>query len=347
MNDLPGLPVVSLRPWLLAAMPGLSAEEPWQAQVISGGLSNLTYRIVCGEHRLILRRPPLGPLLPRAHDMHREVRVQRALQDSIVPVAEVLAECRDSEVIGAPFYVMGEVLGQVVRTADDSARLQPSQRYALGVHLVDVLADLHAVDPVAVGLDDYGRWGGYAKRQIRTWGEQWRRARVGDVPAMDQLASALDEAAPQDDRTTIVHGDYRLDNTIVRVEAETSVVAVIDWELSTLGDPLADLGLLLTYWHDEGDDVRAAVALASGTTAMPGFPSSAELTERYAVRSGRDLADLPFHLALAAFKLASIMAGVHRRYLAGKTVGNGFEGAGAAVPLLANRGLHLLSASAN
>jgi aminoglycoside phosphotransferase (APT) family kinase protein len=343
-DDLPGLPGEPTARWLRDVLPGDEPSRPWSAELISGGLSNLTYRARLGSERLVIRRPPLGPALPRAHDMHREYRVLTALSPTPVPVPEALAFCADPDVIGAPFYVMREVPGVVVRTPADAARLSADQRRKLSEHLVDVLADLHAVDPDAAGLADFGRHGGYAARQLRTWGQQWQRSRTRQLPDMDRLITRLAGQLPRAEETTLVHGDYRLDNTIAQPEPLPRVAAVLDWELATLGDPVADLATLLTYWHDAGDEDRDLIAVARGLTTFPGFLTTSDLTERYAARTARNLSALTFHRALAAMKLGVILEGVHSRYLDGNTLGEGYGTAGAAVPALAARGLRLLAA---
>lgn len=341
--DLPGLRARALDVWLRAALPNVVCDEPWVAEMISGGLSNITYRIRLPNATFILRRPPLGQLLPRAHDIQREYRVLTALTPTQVPVPDPLALCSDAGVLGVSFYVMSEVPGDVLRRPSDTERLAPPARTALAEAMIGTLIDLHSVDPDAVGLGDYGKRGGYCARQIRTWAEQWRRSRTRDLPDMEGLIAGLSEHAPQDSGCTIVHGDYRLDNTIIDNTGWPRIAAVLDWELSTLGDPLADLGLMLTYWHDLGDDERAQVPVAAGVTAKPGFPTGRELAEIYAARTGRHLDNLPFYLALGAMKLAVILEGVHARYLGGQSLGEGYESAEPAVPILAARGLRTLS----
>jgi aminoglycoside phosphotransferase (APT) family kinase protein len=337
-EDLPGLPRESVGAYLRTE---LGIGSGWSAEVISGGLSNLTYRIEAGGPRLVLRRPPLGDALRGAHDMQREHRVLKALGPTPVPVPEVLAFCDDTAVLGAPFYIMREVRGQVLRSAADAAGLAPDQRAALSDGLVDTLGDLHAVDINTVGLGAFGKRGGYAARQLRTWGRQWQSSKTRDLPDMDQLLAKLEQAVPAADETTIVHGDYRLDNTIVSSDPPT-ILAVLDWELATLGDPVADLASMLTYWHDRDDDERGAISVAAGLTTLPGFRTTSELINRYAARTGRDLSQLPFYLALAAMKLAAILEGVHSRYLSGRAIGEGYDKAATAVPVLAARGLRLL-----
>ena len=285
-DDLPGLSAAAAEPWLRAELPALFAGGPWSAEVISGGLSNITYRLRLPGGTLILRRPPLGHVLPRAHDMAREYRVLSALCGTPVPVPRPLALCTDPGVLGVTFYAMSDVPGSVLRTPADTAALSPAARGALADALISVLADLHDVSPDAVGLGDYGRRSGYCVRQIRTWGAQWERSKTRDLPDMDVLLTRLAEVAPADSGSVIVHGDFRLDNTVVSVPPDgvPGIAAVLDWELSTLGDPLADLAVMLSYWHDPGDAERGSIPVGSaGLTDMPGFPparSSLRLTPR-------------------------------------------------------------------
>jgi aminoglycoside phosphotransferase (APT) family kinase protein len=342
-TDLTGLPAGPTRDWLRRSLPEADLSGPWQAELISGGLSNLTYRLPLPSGALILRRPPLGHLLPRAHDVAREYRVMSALTATGVPVPEPLGFCPDPAVIGAPFYVMREVPGVVLRAREDTASLTAAQRSGIADDLASTLAALHAVDPPGVGLDDFGRHGGYCQRQIATWGVQWQRSRTRELPAMTALLDALAQRAPQDDTTTIVHGDYRLDNVVVDLTDRPRIRAVLDWELSTLGDPLADLGTTMAYWHDEGDATREQLPVAVGLTAWPGFPAAAVFAERYATVSGRDVRDLGFYLALGTMKIAVILEGVHGRYRVGQTAGAGYQSAGAAVPFLVSRATEQLA----
>jgi aminoglycoside phosphotransferase (APT) family kinase protein len=348
-DDLPGLPAAPVERWLRSVLPELIQEGPWSAEVISGGLSNITYRLRLPGGTVILRRPPLGHVLPRAHDMGREHRVLTALFGTPVPVPETLALCTDPNVLGVTFYVMREVPGTVMRHPEDTDALVPQARAALADALVRSLADLHAVDPDAVGLGDYGRRGDYCVRQIRTWAGQWERSKTRDLPDMEVLIKRLAEAVPEDSGVAIVHGDFRLDNTIVglagqapRIAVAPRIAAVLDWELSTLGDPLADLAVTLTYWHDRDDPERDKIPVSLGLTNKPGFPASREIASAYADRTGRDLGNLPFYMGLALMKLAVICEGVHARYLGGRTVGEGYDRVGPAVPLLVVRGLRTL-----
>jgi aminoglycoside phosphotransferase (APT) family kinase protein len=341
--DLPGLPFASVDAWLRSALPDLVGDQPWSVDLISGGLSNITFRLHTAGGELILRRPPLGGVLPSAHDMQREFTVLSALYPSAVPVPEPMALCSDAEVLGYPFYVMAAVPGRVLRTAQDTEALDIEQRRRVSEELVTTMAALHAVDVDQVGLSDYGRADGYSARQIKRWGQQWERSRTRDLPDMNVLLTRLSGALPAHADATIVHGDYRLDNTIIDLSfGQPKIVAVVDWELSTLGDPLADLGLTLTYWHDRDDAERSELPVAIGVTTPQGFPSSAEFAERYSQLTGRDLSDLPFYRALGAMKLAVIMEGVHARHIHGHTISGGYEGAGDAVPAMVARALHQL-----
>jgi aminoglycoside phosphotransferase (APT) family kinase protein len=342
-TDLPGLSAASFDEWLGRELPELASSGDWHAEVISGGLSNITYRVHFPGRTVILRRPPLGHILPSAHDMAREFKVLQALSPTEVPVPKVLRLCSDTAVLGQPFYVMDEVAGDILRSSSDTDQLTVTQRADATQSFIETLATLHNLEPAAVGLIDYGRPDGYCSRQIRRWGDQWALSHTRSLPDMDTLLSKLAESVPASPKSAIVHGDYRLDNVIASPARAHQVAAVLDWELSTLGDPLADLGLTLTYWHDEGDAERAQIPVAVGITAKAGFPTAAELAQTYAELTGIDLANMGFYLAFGAMKLAVILEGVHARYLGGLTVGPGYDTAGQAVPVLVARGLRQLN----
>jgi len=264
--------------------------------------------------RFVLRRPPLGHVLQSAHDMGREHRIIAALGPTPVPVPEALAFCDDEAVNDAPFYVMAFVSGVVLDDERDAEReLDVPARAAAGRSLVDVLADLHAVDPDAVGLGDLGRKEGYVERQLRRWQSQFEKSRTRDIPAMQEVHHRLAAHVPQQRRTGIVHGDYRLGNCLVGDDG--AVRAGLDWELCTLGDPLADLGWLVAWWVEPGQS--AAHLRRSVPSMAPGFESHRVLVERYVERSGADAADLEYYVAFAYWKLACIAEGVHARYRAG------------------------------
>ncbi len=346
--DPPGLALAPLRAYLAEHAADLDADlgdGALGAQLIAGGKSNLTY-ILRGRRNgapasWVLRRPPLGHVLATAHDMTREFRVLSALAPTGVPVPKVHLLCEDAEVIGAPFYVMEFVEGTVYRDKSQTATLTAGRARAMSWALMDVLADLHAVDPAEVGLGDFGRPEGYLDRQVARWGKQLAASRSREVPGIDALHEALGDAIPQSQRAAIVHGDYRLDNAIV--DDEDRIAAVLDWEMATLGDPLADLGLLCVYWT-ELETLGAGKALTSAVDSAAGFPAQDELIERYAARSGLDVTPLPWYIAFGYFKLAVIAEGIYYRYLSGQTVGSGFEGMGDLVPALVRRGLDTLAA---
>nr|WP_055509856.1 phosphotransferase family protein [Nonomuraea pusilla] len=339
-GTVPGIDLPRLTGWLARNVPG--AGEPVSVSLIAGGRSNLTYVVETGERRLVLRRPPLGHVLPTAHDMRREWRVISALAPTPVPVPEPVAFCADEDVIGAPFYLMGYVDGASVRTRDELTGLGPGPTRRLSARLAEVLAAVHAVDHRAAGLEGFGRPEGYLARQLDRWCQQWERSKTADLPDYYRLVDRLRERLPARSESTLVHGDYRLDNTLVRLGPEPEILAVVDWEMSTLGDPLADLGLTLTYWHDPGDDERAGIPVAGDATLAPGFMNAAEFAAHYAAVSGRDLSDLGFYVAFGTFKLAVIVEGIHARFQQGKTVGEGFDRIGAAVPTLVSRAHRML-----
>ena len=291
-----------------------SASPPLSFERIAGGHSNLTYRVSdAGGKRWALRRPPLGKRLGSAHDMEREHKVVSALGPTEVPVAPVVGLCRDDAVTGAPFYVMEFVEGPVLRgLAEAEAFPDEADRRAIGERVADTLAAIHAVDPDAVGLGDLGRKQDYVARQLHRWQGQWEKSKTRELPAIDSVHERLSARIPKQGPATIVHGDFRLDNMILTPAGE--VAAVVDWELCTLGDPLADVGLLMAYWPDQE---QTEVALGQPANLAPGFPTRKELRDRYAERSGRDLADLDFFVALGYWKLAIILEGVYARYAAG------------------------------
>jgi aminoglycoside phosphotransferase (APT) family kinase protein len=311
-GGLAGIEAGAVDRWLAGVLP--TAEPPFSYELITGGHSNLTYAVtdIAGQ-RWVLRRPPLGPLLPTAHDMAREFRILSALAATPVPVPAVVALCQDGSVTGAPFYVMAAVDGIVVRDEPIAERLldEPARRNA-GLSIAATLAAIHAVDPAAVGLGDLGRPGDYIARQLRRWKRQLDQSKTRELPALDRLVAQLEERRPAQRLTTIVHGDFRLDNCIIGPDG--AVRAVLDWELCTLGDPFADLGLVLVYWNEPGDDLRVT---PDSPTALPGFPGRAELLERYAQITGQPLPDLDFYVAFSYWRLACINEGVLARYEAG------------------------------
>ena len=306
------------------------------AELVSGGKSNLTFELISAAGSLILRRPPTGELLPSAHDMGRETRVQRALALTSVPVAPIVLE-DGGDLIGVPFYVMEKVPGHVIRAEMPNGYAEtPGERLALADALVDVLADLHTVDPEAIGLGGYGRPHGYLERQIRRWNGQWEKTKTHEVKAVDELSGRLARLLPESQRESIVHGDYRLDNCLMALTDPSRVTAVLDWELSTLGDPLTDLGLLLFYWREPGEDEPV---LTPAVTRNPGFPRRAHLAERYAQRTGAQLDDIAFYEAFAHFKFAVIAEGIAARVAVGAMAGQDFGNLDEEVLKIAEEGL--------
>jgi aminoglycoside phosphotransferase (APT) family kinase protein len=299
--------------WFEANVEG--AGPPLAFERISGGRSNLTFAVTDSTgRRWALRRPPLGKRLGSAHDMSREHRVIAGLQGTPVPVPPLAAFCEDESVNGAPFYVMEFVDGTVLRTKPDAeAAFDADERHAVGLRVVDTLVDLHAVDPDEVGLGELGRKQDYVARQLRRWSGQWEKSKTRELELVDDLHRRLEARIPEQGPATIVHGDYRLDNMILA--GDGSVAAVVDWELCTLGDPLADVGLLMVYWSQPGDDFAP---LFEAPTLADGFPLRDELHDRYAERSGRDLSELDYYVALGYWKLAIILEGVFARYAAGQ-----------------------------
>jgi aminoglycoside phosphotransferase (APT) family kinase protein len=336
----PGVDLERLRPWFAANVAGATGGE-LHASLISGGRSNLTYSIGDAAHEWVLRRPPLGHVLPTAHDMAREYKVLAGLAPTEVPVPQPLAFCDDTDVNDAPFYVMEKVEGVILRTPAEISRLSKDDARRNSQELIDVLVAIHAVDFDAVGLSDFGHPDGYVERQVRRWGEQWERSKQREVPEVDELARRLRNALPESPPPTIVHGDYRLDNTMLAPDDPGRIVAVLDWEMATLGDPLADLGLYMLYYVRE----EAQGGLGASITPEAGFLTRDEVIERYAKESGRDVSQLDFYEALAAYKLAIILEGIHARYRMGKTVGEGFDHIGALVEVMVKSALDTASRS--
>ncbi|MEV0122788.1 phosphotransferase family protein [Streptomyces sp. NPDC050703] len=331
----PGLDLDQLRGHLDRERPGLVG-GPLTARLIEGGRSNLTYAVTDGTTRWVVRRPPLGHVLATAHDMRREHRVIAALHPTDVPVPAPVLLCEDEAVIGAPFYVMEYVDGIPYRTAEELAPLGPERTRDAVLGLVDTLVDLHAVDPAAVGLGDFGRPEGFLDRQLRRWGKQLDASRNRDLAGVDELHAALGRSLPASPAPAVVHGDYRLDNVLIG--DDDRIRAILDWEMSTLGDPLTDLGLLVMY----SARLEVPDSPVSTTAGAPGHPDPAELIERYAARSGRDVSAVSWYTAFAWFKLAVILEGIHYRYTLGRTVGAGFDRIGELVPVFIRHGLATL-----
>ncbi|MGW4084443.1 phosphotransferase family protein [Streptomyces sp. NPDC004822] len=331
----PGLDLDRLRGLLERELPGL-AQAPLTGRLIEGGRSNLTYTVSDGTSRWVVRRPPLGHVLATAHDMRREHRVISALHPTSVPVPRPLLLCEDEEVLGAPFYVMEFVEGTPYRTADQLAPLGPRRTRDAVLSLVDTLVGLHSVDPASVGLEDFGRPEGFLDRQLRRWGKQLDASRNRDLAGIDELHATLGRRLPDSPAPTVIHGDYRLDNVLIG--PDDRIRAILDWEMSTLGDPLTDLGLLVMYSMPLGTPDSPV----STTAEAAGHPAPTELIQRYAERSGRDVSAVAWYTAFAWFKLAVILEGIHYRYTLGQTVGRGFDRIGDLVPVFIQHGLTTL-----
>lgn len=326
----------NLRTYLAQQLPGLDA--PLKLERVKGGHSNETFYITRGEQQLVLRRPPRGPLLPTAHDVLREYRILKALNTTNVPTPRVLLACEDTEVIGAPFYIMERVQGVVIRSQLPEFASDEAGRRALSMRLVDALVDLHAANWRAIGLENLGKPDGYISRQLRRWSDQLERSRRGPLPDLDAVTAWLAQHQPESPPATIVHGDYRIDNVMFAAK-EPRVVAIFDWEMATIGDPLADVGYLLSFWREPGEPEPEFASDAWRVMEKPGFMTRAEITDYYAQRSGRKVQDVAFYEALAIWKLAILLEGSYSRHRSGTTDDPFFAELEKGVPALAHRAL--------
>lgn len=343
--DLPGLDLAAVTTWL--ASQGVTLAGPVSASLFPGGRSNVTYRLTGADGAsVVLRRPPLGHVLPSAHDMAREYRVLAGLNTVGYPTPQTIALCEDLTVNGSAFLVMEYVEGRIIATADDAAVLAPGDRERISAALIDSLARLHGADVDAAGLEELGRPEGYLPRQLARWTKQWELTKTRDLPAMEALRGRIEEALaplPTDLPWSLVHGDYRLDNVIL-APASAEVRAVLDWEMSTLGDPLADLALTLVYWTQGSDRLRHRVPVAEHLTDADGFWSRARIIDAYADATGLGMAHLDACTALACFKLAVITESIHARTLSGKQLGaaaSDVHAMGIATEALAELGLNV------
>jgi aminoglycoside phosphotransferase (APT) family kinase protein len=322
-TGLDGLDLGALTAFLRSR--GVPLAGPMRGELISGGKSNLTYLLSDGKQGYVLRRPPLGTILPGAHDVAREYRVMGALADSVVPVPAMTALCADDAVMGVPFYVMRAVPGVVLRDRDLVAQVPEGVRAKLGRTLVDTMADLHEIDPADVGLSDLGRPDGYLRRQLDRWLRQYHTIKVRELDHAESVAAVLQASLPAAGAAGIVHGDYRLDNVIVDHYDMSRIAAVLDWEMATLGDPLADLAALVMFWDEPGQPFNP---ITGGLTAFRGFLTRDQVVERYVTRRRLVVDDLDWYLVFARFRLAIILEQIHVRYLQGKTRGVGFDRVG-------------------
>lgn len=305
--------VAALDAWLRSQLGALPAGEPAVRQ-FAGGASNLTYLLRYPDRELILRRPPAGTKASSAHDMAREHRIQAALKPAFPYVPEMVALCTDHAVLGSDFYVMERVPGVIPRaTMPPQIGTDPALMRALGERFVDLLAELHAIDPAGAGLADLGRGEGYVRRQVAGWSERYERARTWNVPSFERVMRWLGERQPADVRTCVIHNDFRLDNIVLDVDEPLRVRAVLDWELATLGDPLMDLGSSLAYWVEPGDG-RLMQRFRRQPSTLPGMPTRREIVERYCAQTGLDPGDWPFYEVFGMFRLAGIAQQIYYRY---------------------------------
>lgn len=337
--------------WLADQGLPVDPQGPLEAELLARGRSNVTYRVRQGDLDWVVRRQPFGHVMPSAHDMAREHRVISGMHAGGFVVPEPIALCEDPEVIGSVFHVMGFVPGLVMGSASETASLTSDQARELSLELVDTLARLHAVDAPSVGLGDLGRPSGFLVRQAQRWRSQWELSQTREQPLALQLADRLESrvaSLPENTPWSVVHGDFRLDNTIVDPKT-MQVAAVVDWEMSTLGDPLTDLGLLLVYWTRPDDVALKRLPLVDGVTDHPGFLDRIQLVDAYVDASGRDVDHLDACIALSCFKLAVILESIRKRILAGAQVGSAADQAdlmGGATDLLLEMGSAALEGDA-
>lgn len=323
-GDPAGLALEPLSIWLGSNVPDFDASGSPEAVLLAGGRSNVTYRVKDAAGRLwAIRRPPLGHIMPSAHDLAREFTVLQSLHRAGFPVPRQWALCEDEAVIGARFLVMDFVEGLVIATADEASRLTSVEADRVSGLLVDTLGRLHGLDVKAIGLGEFGRPDGYLARQVRRWGQQWELTKTRDLSGVHTMADWLADrlrTLPADLPSSLVHGDYRLDNVIV--DPQFSMLrAVLDWEMSTLGDPVADLAVALVYWTQADDVLRRQVPVARNVTSGPGFWRRDRIVDHYARVTGRDLEHLGFCLVLACYKLTVIMESLNFRILSGHQLG--------------------------
>jgi aminoglycoside phosphotransferase (APT) family kinase protein len=338
--------VASLEGYLRGKLP--EASGPLTVEQFPGGHSNLTYCLRMGGREYVLRRPPVGPVAPTAHDMIREYRVLKALQGHFPPAPEPYVLCEDPSVIGVPFYVMERRRGIVIR------REIPEELEAMGdpegvgrtisTAMVDTLVALHGVDYVKAGLGDLGKPVGFVERQVKGWAGRWQLAKTREVPEIDWLAKFLAERIPPSPPPTLLHNDYKLDNVMLHPSDPSRIIAVLDWEMCTVGDPLIDVGLMLAYWPRPDDSVARQLSISSFTT-HPGFFSRQEMLDRYAEKTGRDVRSIGFYETFALYKLTVVLEQIYCRYVRGQTRDERFASLKTAVPTLARAAMEVAERS--
>ena len=336
MRQLPGLELDRLSRYLDRVLDGFT-RRPLDGAIISGGLSNLTYVVSDGERSFVVRRPPLGQVLPTAHDMAREHRILAALRDSAVPVPHVYLLCEESSVIGAPFYVMEYVAGTTYRSADDLKPIGESRTAAIARRFTQTLVTLHAVVASEIGLSNFGRPEGFLERQVRRWKKQLDASYSRPVAGADELHDELARSVPSTDAPpAIVHGDYRLDNLLI--DEADNVAAVVDWEMATIGDPLTDVALILAY-----EQLARLDSTIADACVAPGFLTGHDFLDAYSSASGRTVEHIGFYVGLASYKLAALLEGIHYRHLHGQMPASVFAGVGPAVEELIAFGLRAVT----
>jgi aminoglycoside phosphotransferase (APT) family kinase protein len=323
-TDPAGLKLEPLLQWMKLNIPGVDYRLPLKATLLAGGRSNISYKLTdASGSSWVLRRPPLGHILPSAHDMEREFRVLSGLNSVSFPTPTARGFCADENVIGAKFMLMDYVDGAVIESGETAVGLSGDQATQISQNLVDTLAKLHSIDPGTAALAQLGRPEGYLQRQVKRWGEQWQITKTRELPEIEELHTWLEVAIaklPTDLPSAIVHGDYRIDNVIL--DPKTSeIIAVLDWEMSTLGDPISDLAISLVYWSQATDTLRNQIPVAHKVTCGPGFWTREQVVQRYVAQTGLDIAHLDECVALACFKLAVIMESIHHRNLSGQQLG--------------------------
>ncbi len=310
-QEVRGIAIAPVSQWLTSNVSG--SQAPFHFSLIAGGRSNLTYLVTdANGAKFVLRRPPMGNVLATAHDMGREFRIISAVGNTNVPVPQALAMCTDETINEAPFYVMSHVDGVVLDSPEAGLAVSTETRRAAAESLIDVLVELHRIDPQEIGLGELGKREGYIERQLRRWSKQWEQSKTRELPMMDEVHALLAGRMPTQIHTGIVHGDYRLGNALVN-PSTGKIQAVLDWELCTLGDQLADVGYLLVYWSDPDVEVKQH----NDPSGSEGFPTRAELLSRYAEKSGRDISHVGYYEAFSCWRLACISEGVLARYKAG------------------------------
>jgi aminoglycoside phosphotransferase (APT) family kinase protein len=330
------LDVAKLAPWLRAAL-GAPADAPLGIAQFPAGHSNLTYLLTLGDRELVLRRPPFGSKVKSAHDMGREYKILSKLSAVYPPAPKPLAACEDVEILGAPFYVMARIPGLILRkTIPRGLTIDRATAEQMSRAMIDNLAAIHAIDARAIGLGDLGKPEGYVERQVVGWTKRYADSRTHDLPAIDRIAAWLAAHLPPDhpDRATLIHNDYKYDNVVLAADDLTKIVGVLDWEMSTIGDPLMDLGTFLNYWIGPDDDEELR-SLAFGPTSAPGSLDRRALVDRYAEITGRDVSGILFHYTFALFKTAVVLQQIYFRYAKGLTKDERFATLHDAVGILA------------